>query len=177
MNNVILDIDNTLVHSLSSEVHHTDFLYNKLTYHIDDELIVFERPGLNKFLDKLFKKYKVSIWTAGNKTYAHYIRDLLFKDRDLDFVYYDIHCKKSNVDYGDDYIQRYGFRAVKDLRYIYEKKGYTKKNTILVDDFYYTYRPQLKNVIFCDYFSVFKPNPHKDRYLNGLIDEISTRFS
>ena len=43
----------------------------KFSYHdMDGYYIVFERPGLQEFLDYLFANYIVSVWTAATKDYA-----------------------------------------------------------------------------------------------------------
>lgn len=176
--NVIFDIDNTLVHTVFNTTPHNPKLYNILKHHKDDELTVFMRPGLDDFLDDVFSKYNVSVWTAGNKVYADYICNLIMKDRKLDFIYSSWHCSQSNKNRGSDtYISTYGFNPTKDLRYVYERNdGYTPLNTVLVDDLYYTYLPQSDNVIFCEYFNVFMPMPHKDRYLYKLSTDLDKRF-
>ena len=54
---------------------------DKYTYH-DLETIfrIYERPGLQTFLDILFNNYKVGIFTAGSAAYAEEIVHNLFKN-------------------------------------------------------------------------------------------------
>ena len=41
----------------------------------DGHYKVFERPGLQEFLDYLFANFNVSVWTAASKSYALFIID------------------------------------------------------------------------------------------------------
>lgn len=172
--NVIFDIDNTLVHTIFNDTPHDSYLYKKLKYHKDDELTVFFRPGLEKFLDIVFKKYNVSIWTAGNMEYAKYICELIMKGRKLDFIFSKWHCDRSNSD--DTYLNKYGFNPVKNLNYVFDKfDSYNPQNTILVDDLYQTFYPQRNNVIFCEFFNVLMPAPYLDNYLVRLVNLLNEK--
>ena len=56
--NVIFDIDNTLVHSISDDTPIDRDVYNNLSYVKKNGMTVFFRPGLGEFLDVMFSKYK-----------------------------------------------------------------------------------------------------------------------
>ena len=80
--NVFLDLDQTLISAEAND--EFDFNNSKekskkfTSYDMDGYYIVFERPGLQDFLDYLFANFNVSIWTAASKDYAIFIIDKLY---------------------------------------------------------------------------------------------------
>ena len=74
-NNIILDIDETLVHS---EIQSNNFIdtskniYNYIKLELlKMEYYVYLRPGLYQFLEYCFKNFNVGFWTAGNTIYCN----------------------------------------------------------------------------------------------------------
>lgn len=73
MVNIVLDLDETLIHTkqitnqyLEENVKKSDFWFE-----IDGQYFwVNKRPGLDLFLDFVFKYFQVGVWTAADKTYA-----------------------------------------------------------------------------------------------------------
>jgi TFIIF-interacting CTD phosphatase-like protein len=104
--NVIFDIDNTLVHSISDDTPIDRDVYNNLSYVKKNGMTVFFRPRLSEFLDVMFSKYNVSVWTAANKAYAEFICKMIMKNRKVDFVYSSEHCYLSNDNRGGGGIHR-----------------------------------------------------------------------
>ena len=115
---VYLDLDNTLLHAIPTRLFHKKYkdraskrriaeaLNNIKVYDMKDDdesyYLVFERRGLQQFLDYLFSNFTVCVWTAATKDYAAFIIDkmLLSKpDRKLDYVFVQYHCKKSKKRY------------------------------------------------------------------------------
>ena len=80
--NIILDLDQTLISAEVSEEHNFKKyeMKSKLFDYkdMDGYYIVYERPGLQKFLDYLFENFNVSIWTAASKDYALFIIEKIF---------------------------------------------------------------------------------------------------
>ena len=83
---IVLDLDLTLIHAISSsdiEKKYPDksvmaAKLSSLKLHDMKEgnksyYLVFERPGLQEFLDYLFKNFRVIVWTAATKSYAAFI--------------------------------------------------------------------------------------------------------
>ena len=76
---VLLDLDNTLI---CAEDLNAPFDLSKMekarqtfkTVRMQDYYDIFERPHLQKFLDYLFKHFKVGVWTASSKEYAIFSR-------------------------------------------------------------------------------------------------------
>ena len=133
MKRIILDLDETLLTSLI----HNSALAKKIrsgkkhdTINIENEYTTVLRPNLQRFLNYVFKNFKVSVWTAASLSYALFIVDnVILKDhpeRKLDFILFNYHSEFS--------ISKY--KLHKDLRVVWDMNiGYNKENTILIDDF------------------------------------------
>src|SRR5271170_3030199 len=131
--NIILDLDNTLLNSLTfKEVKNFSQSKAKLFDYVDMDKSyrVYLRPYLQKFLDFLFENYNVSIWTAASKSYATFIIDniiLIKPERKLDLVLFSYHCS---------YSKKF-LKCAKDIMMLWEElklKGYTRENTTILDD-------------------------------------------
>ena len=145
---IYLDLDNTLLHAIPTRSFHKKYkdraskrkiaeaLNNIKVYDMKDDdesyYLVFERPGLQPFLDYLFSNFTVCVWTAATKDYAAFIIDkiLLSKPgRKLDHVFVHYHCKKSK--------KRYGKRHPKELKMLidhYKLPNMNVKNCVIIDD-------------------------------------------
>ena len=145
---IYLDLDNTLLHAIPTRSFHKKYkdraskrkiaeaLSNIKVYDMKDDkesyYLVFERPGLQSFLDYLFSNFTVCVWTAATKDYAAFIIDkiLLSKpNRKLDHVFVHYHCKKSK--------KRYGKRHPKELKMLidhYKLPNMNTKNCVIIDD-------------------------------------------
>lgn len=120
---IILDVDETLIHSSNEKT--------KNSIKLDDEdLYLNPRPYLSKFLKFLFKSYYVIIWSSGEKKYIEFFvksfikplgyKPLLVLTRDnCDTII----TEDDDVDY------------IKPLSIIWRKyKIFNSTNTIIVDD-------------------------------------------
>lgn len=167
--NVILDLDNTLIHSVDKG----EFCINKnvlkkmekFTFHdMKPHFIVFERPGLQDFLTFLFKNYNVAVWSAGTPTYVDYIIDHVvqrnLKSRKLVFVYNSKDCERSKKKY----------ESIKDLRYVYSKnKGWDQSNTVIIDDLIDVYNSNPKNTIQIKDFNFCGKGSTTDNHLDKIL--------
>ena len=174
--NIVLDLDNTLILAEAvtefpfddPDVKEKAMLFN--FYDMDGYYIVFERPGLQEFLDFLFENFNVSVWTAATKDYALFIVDkILLKkpDRKLDWIMFSHHCDLSEKKYNDDH---------KNLRLMYEEfdfPGFEKDNTIIIDDLKEVYESQPRNAIRIKPFKFFTSNSEGDSELKKLQDYLS----
>lgn len=134
--NIVLDIDGTLIAEECSDIH--------------------PRPYLVEFLDFCFSTFaRVSIWTAASKEWI----DEVFKKLNLhtypfDIVFIDKNCKKS-YNYSCYGLDRYNITIVKPLKKLFKKKqGYTRHNTLVVDNTATTYRDNYGNAILVDTYYV-----------------------
>jgi TFIIF-interacting CTD phosphatase-like protein len=167
--NVLLDLDQTIISSEAEDEY--DFKNKnkakKFNFHdMEGYYIVFERPGLQKFLDYLFDNFNVSIWTAASKDYSLFIIDKIIlqgkSNRKLDWVFFSYHCtlsKKKN-------------KFTKDLSIIwddYKVDGYTKYNTVIIDDYDEVFKTQPNNCIIAKPFEFISDKSEDDNYLDNLI--------
>jgi|UniRef100_A0A6C0LXL4 TFIIF-interacting CTD phosphatase-like protein len=173
--NIVLDLDATLICAESSE--DFDFKNNmfkacKFKFHdMDGYYIVFERPGLQEFLDFLFKNFTVSIWTAASKDYALYIIDNIIlpenkPDRKLDWAFFSYHCD----------ISKEKKKASKSLSMFwdeYKMVGYTKDNTLILDDYDEVYNTQKDNCVIVKDFAFDKEGSENDNFLPLLQKALS----
>lgn len=152
---IVLDLDETLLNSVPySEfqklpLETQKLLKKKYVHHkMGKDYIVFERPGLQEFLNKIFRKYKVSIWTAATKSYLVFILDkIILKDispsskkgmakkRGYEYVFWSDHCDLAREDYG----------KTKNLNYLKDISGI--ESTYILDDNYKVYKSQPKSTI------------------------------
>jgi TFIIF-interacting CTD phosphatase-like protein len=132
--NVVLDLDQTLI--CAEELKNFDVKKHKqkmrqYRYEIFENLyVIFERPGLQNFLDYLFSKYNVAVWTAASKDYALFVINnfILNKEgRKLDFIFYSHHCELSTK------IKK-GLKSLEMLWDVFKLKRYKSSNTVIIDD-------------------------------------------
>ena len=173
--NILLDLDQTLISAEAEEEY--DFVSNRekaklFDFHdMDGYYIVFERPGLQKFLDFLFKNFNVSVWTAASKDYALFIVDKIVlqnkPERHLEWIFFSYHCD----------ISKKLLKGSKDLNILWELykiSGYSKENTIILDDYNEVYNTQKNNCIVALPFEYIDSDSHKDSYLEKLEDILSS---
>lgn len=120
MHLVILDLDETLIHSCDEWIGHPhDF--------IAASKMIFVRPYAKEFVEELLLKYKVAVWTASYGKYTEEIIKYLFRDKNkLEFVFDRSHCSLTETAKGQDVL-------IKDLEKIHEI-GWTKNSFSIVDD-------------------------------------------
>jgi hypothetical protein len=98
---ILLDLDNTLISSISKEEEKAVLKPRMKLFswkEMEGYYKIFERPGLQKFLDFLFENFNVSVWTAASKSYALFIIDnfiLVKPNRRLNYIFFSHHCKHS----------------------------------------------------------------------------------
>jgi hypothetical protein len=99
--------------------------------------VIFERPGLQKFLDFLFENFNVSVWSAASKDYVAFIVENILLHpkkhkssipRKLDYVLFSYHCKYSTK------VCKQGIKSLDILWSKFKLPGFAKNNTIIVDD-------------------------------------------
>ena len=172
--NLILDLDQTLISAEANEEY--DFKKNrdkakKFEFQdMDGYYIVFERPGLQDFLDFIFANFNVSVWTAASKDYAIFIIDkIIIKDkneRKIDWIFFSYHCK----------ISQKIKHTSKDLSILWEEynlPGYNKNNTIILDDYKENvYLPQKNRCILAKPFYFTDNESENDKFLFKLKNDL-----
>lgn len=174
---LILDLDETIIHSTSKEelaqFSSSDITKMKKDYKTHKMkggyYTVAERPGLQEFLDYAFENFTVSVWTAASKDYALFIIDEIViagkPERELDWIFFSYHCD----------ISTRRCRSIKNLKLIWEMfnlEGYTPDNTVIMDDHPKVYKSQKENCIYMYPFQVEQGVDPDDDFLERLIPHL-----
>jgi len=115
---LVLDLDETLVHSSFKPIPNPDFI---IPVEIEDQIhkvYVIKRPGVDKFLEQIGPHFEVVVFTASLSKYADPVLDLLDKGK---VVHYRL-FREACVNYKGNY--------VKDLN----RLGRDIKETLIVDN-------------------------------------------
>ena len=170
--NLLLDLDQTLIYSEPSE--DFDFTTNqdkmdKMDHHdMDGVYVIFQRPGLQTFLTYLFENFNISIWTAASKDYALFIiNNIILKDpsRKLDWIFFSYHCEISKKHTGHS-------KSLSVLWDIYKIPGYSKKDTVIIDDYNEVFDTQRGNCIVAEPFIFSNNDSENDDFLIRLIPHL-----
>ena len=115
---LILDLDETLVHSSFTPFENNDIIldvdFDGMMYNI----YVLVRPGVDKFLESISKLFEIVIFTASLSNYASPLLDILDPNNKIKYRLYRDHCTFINGIY------------IKDLK----KLNRNLKDLIIVDN-------------------------------------------
>jgi len=168
-NLVILDLDNTCICAIEHD--ELDKVVDPDAFrYVDLENIyrVYERPGLQPFLDELFATYDVAVWTAAGFDYAKFVLDefiLMDKpERTLVFFMWDQHCEFSSASHTAS--------QPKDLSILFPL--YEPNRLVLLDDNRYVLRQE--NVINSLNFNVLFKKAKGDTFLKKAHASIKEHF-
>jgi len=164
--NIILDLDNTLISSVPyRRISNTTNSYRTLNlrHHVfENSYVIYERPGVQSFLDFLFKHFDVSVWSAATKEYVMFIVDNIVcakRGRRLKMVLHSEHCDMS---------RKINPSTPKDMRFLWHNPriyGFTPENTFIIDDLPAVYVAQPHNCIAVPAFDV-------ERNVAGATDSV-----
>lgn len=115
---LVLDLDETLVHSSFKAIPNPDFVIPVTIEGQVHRVYVLERPGTHEFLQRMHKHYEIICFTASLSKYANPLLDLLDKNKTIRGRLYRENC----VYYSGTY--------VKDLSLI----GRKLESTLIVDN-------------------------------------------
>lgn len=115
---LVLDLDETLVHSSFKPISNPDFVIPVTIEGHVHHVYVLERPGTHEFLQRMNKLYEIICFTASLSKYANPLLDLLDKNKTIRGRLYREHCVYHNGTY------------VKDLSLI----GRQLRSTLIVDN-------------------------------------------
>jgi RNA polymerase II subunit A small phosphatase-like protein len=128
---LVLDLDETLVHSSFKPVPHSDFILNIEMDGITHKVYVLKRPGVDEFLVRMAEFYELVIFTASLDKYANPLLDLLDKQKTISGRLYREHCTRQGQTY------------VKDLSRLGRRVGHT----LIIDNSPYSYAMHLNNAV------------------------------
>ena len=162
---LLLDLDNTLISSeplctFDSKKYKTKAI--KFNFHdMDDYYVVFERPGLQDFLDYAFANFDVSVWTAASREYGLFIIQnviLTKPDRKLELYLFSYHCDWSEKN-------KRGHKGLAMLWDDIEVPGFSPDNTVIIDDLSEIKEEQPCNAIHIKPFEFTDEGSQKDNEL------------
>jgi hypothetical protein len=168
-NHLILDLDETLVHSDEMTAEDIERMGREPDYRLDD-MVGYYRPYLKQFLKYAFGAFKsVGVWTAGSPDYAESIVDLVFTQQGFPqpaFVLTSEDCvpRMENIGW-----HRYSKLKYKPLCKVWQMPGYSECNTVILDDRTDTAFQNTQNLILIPAFSVRSPQGPDDDYLKRFI--------
>lgn len=132
MKTLVLDLDETLVHSSFKEIPDPDF---KIDIVLDDmsqhTVYVRKRPGVDYFMKKVSEKFEVVVFTASLAKYADPLLDVLDPDNVVKYRLFREAC-----------VYHHG-NFVKDLTHL----GRSLESTIIVDNSPFSYKFQPTHAI------------------------------
>lgn len=147
---LVLDLDETLVHSSFKPTRNYDFVINVEIEGRMTTVYVLKRPYVDRFLQAVSRKFEVVVFTASLRKYADPLLDVLDRDNLIQYRLYRNSCRPMQG----------GF--VKDL----SRLGRPLSKTIIVDNNPHSYLLQPNNAIA---ISTYIDNS-RDRELLDLID-------
>lgn len=162
--NIVLDLDHTLIVSFTKAQLRNRDVDSSLRYHVFSPYIIFERPRLQHFLVELSKLYDISVWTAASEDYGEFIVRTIIEPyigKKIKLYYHYDHCVKS--------MSKKSILKHLDELHALRRKGYTRANTVLVDD-----NPDVlvqNNYVF--HISQFNLDPD-DRELDRIFKKITS---
>ncbi|TYZ63476.1 hypothetical protein PybrP1_006644 [[Pythium] brassicae (nom. inval.)] len=133
---LVLDLDETLVHSSFKPTHNPDYVIPVEIEGTVHQVYVCKRPGAEEFLVEMAKHYEVVIYTASLSKYADPLLDRLDPTRVIRYRLFREHC----VQYEGNY--------VKDLSLL--DRDITQ--TIIIDNSPMSYLFHPRNAIGCSSF-------------------------
>jgi len=154
---LVLDLDETLVHSSFKPIPDPDFTVDIELDGAIHRVYVRKRPGVDHFLREVGKKFEIVVFTASLAKYADPLLDVLDKDRVVQFRLFREAC-----------VQHYG-NYVKDLTHL----GRELNHSIIVDNSPFSYMFQPDNAIpIATWF-----NDKNDRQLYDLLPFLDSLVS
>jgi TFIIF-interacting CTD phosphatase-like protein len=165
--NAVLDLDNTLIYSIpQNKLPNKKNHLHSMKYHkMEDDYYVFERPGLQPFLNWLFKNFNVSVWSAASPEYVEFIvKNIVENDkRSLEYVLNSDNCEESQEIYGDKHIKNLNM-----LWDHYDIPGYGPYNTFIIDDLKMVSKIQPNNSVQIKSFNTNNKESIKDKELREV---------
>lgn len=165
--NIFLDLDNTIISSISKDEERAIMRPRMKKFHwksMEGVYKVFGRPGLQEFLDYLFKHFNVSVWTAASKSYALFIIDTFIlenhPERTLDYILFSHHCKDSKKN-------KRSQKSLEILKTLY-RLDYDLKSTYIIDDHPDVYKTQPNNCIQIKAFEFTDRKSYNDTELKSV---------
>ncbi len=155
---LILDLDETLIHSSEAGLAHPyDFYLHG--FH------VYKRPGLDEFLQAASELFEIAIWSSASRDYVEALTsEILPPSPRPAFIW----CYDRCITVYDTTISRYNF--IKDLERVVDE-GFSLSRTLIVDDSPEKVSRNGENAVFCRPFlgdGLDDELPQLLNYLRGI---------
>lgn len=131
---LVLDLDETLVHSSFQPVDHYDFVLPVAIEDVTYTVYVAKRPGVDEFMLAMGEIYEIVIFTASLSQYADPVLDLLDVHNVIDFRLFREHCTFVKGSY------------VKDMG----RMGRPRHSVMIMDNSPHSYAFNPENAIPCE---------------------------
>lgn len=175
--NLLLDLDETLISAVDIPPLRKDPVkeaeFKRRTKHfrvhqMGEEYYIVERPGVQTFLDFVFKHFNVSVWTAASKDYAIFVLEhvVLRSGRKLDYFLFSDNCDAS--------YERTG--CLKQLNQLFHLPRYNPKNTMILDDNRNVLENQSNWVWPIKAFKFFRKDSEKDDHLSRFQKKLTNQI-
>jgi len=128
---LVIDLDETLVHSSFKAVDKSDFIVPVEIDGVTHNVYVLVRPFAQEFLDVVSEHYEIVLFTASLAKYADPLLDLLDKNHTIDYRLFRDSCVQI------------GYSYVKDL----SRLGRKMSEVMIIDNSPQSYRFQPQNAI------------------------------
>jgi len=128
---LVLDLDETLVHSSFKPIPNADFVISIELEGVIHRVYVRKRPGVDAFLKTVAQKWEVVIFTASLSKYADPLLDILDKSKAISSRLFREHCVQHHGNY------------VKDMTQL----GRRVEHVVIVDNSPFSYMFQPENAI------------------------------
>lgn len=165
---LVLDLDETLVHSSEVEIADYDFIcrIGGSTFWVK------KRPDLDSFLKRVSQIYDLMIWSAGGDDYVRAVVKVIMEGISLVNIFTHNRCVikyrplmgDENCDSGTT---RYSY-VIKPLIKIWRKKKWSRQDTVVVDDCKTTFQRNYGNSIQISEFTGQNVDFELDRVLRIL---------
>jgi TFIIF-interacting CTD phosphatase-like protein len=126
--NIVLDIDETLIHAVSRKHKDAAFSIKFNTGGNIEQYYILQRPGLKAFLKFVFNNFAtINVWTAATKDYAIAIMSKILTRKQISSLRFFNTRKQCSVD---------GSKPLNDIFNTKEAKGLNimRHNTLMIDD-------------------------------------------
>lgn len=186
---LFLDLDETLISAkspkelkkLSKKIGKDNFKLkeDKFNKHdMEGYYNIYERPYLQEFLDEIFSKYNVSVWTAASMDYALFICENIIEqnDRKLYLKLFDFHCDLAEEEE----------KGMKNLKMLWnnnicltnpKSELISEKNSLILDDHKNVSKTNKKNCVEISKFEFEKKDSENDTDLKDKLKEIEHQFT
>jgi len=92
---VVLDLDETLVHTISPDALTPQLSTSFQTFPIGSDYVALKRPYLDEFIKEVFEiSFPVIVWTAAERNYAEEVCRNIFKNRPPAKIYARENCER-----------------------------------------------------------------------------------